>query len=65
MAVKGAVFRRVSATLLPASPAGVPGPDSSEPSSIVWFYHSHIMAEDEINLQLIGTIIVTAASKFE
>lgn len=63
MAVKGAVFRRVSATLLPASPAGVLGPGSGEPSSIVWFYHSHIMAEDEINLGLIGTIIVTTASK--
>ncbi len=34
-----------------------PGPD--DPSSIVWLYHSHVMAEEEMNLGLVGTIIVT------
>lgn len=39
------------------------GPGPNDPSSIVWLYHSHVMAEEEINLGLIGTIIVTAADK--
>lgn len=38
-----------------------PGPD--DPSSIAWLYHSHVMPEQEINLGLIGTIIITAAHK--
>jgi len=35
------------------------GPGPSDSSSIVWLYHSHVMAEDEMNLGLVGTIIVT------
>ncbi|MDL1866621.1 copper oxidase [Betaproteobacteria bacterium PRO4] len=38
-----------------------PGPD--DPSSVVWLYHSHVMAEEEINLGLVGTLIITAAGK--
>lgn len=37
------------------------GPGPSDPSSIVWLYHSHVMAEEEMNLGLIGTIVVTRA----
>lgn len=36
------------------------GPGSDDPSSIVWLYHSHVVPEEEINLGLIGTIVVTA-----
>jgi len=36
-----------------------PGPGPNDPSSIVWLYHSHVMAEEEINLGLIGTLVVT------
>tara|TARA_R110002073_G_scaffold94594_1_gene219920 strand:+ start:108 stop:833 length:726 start_codon:yes stop_codon:yes gene_type:complete len=35
------------------------GPGPKDPSSIVWLYHSHILAEEEMNLGLIGTIVVT------
>lgn len=35
------------------------GPLASEPSSKVWLYHSHVNSEDEINLGLIGLILVT------
>jgi FtsP/CotA-like multicopper oxidase with cupredoxin domain len=35
------------------------GPGPNDPSSIVWLYHSHVMAEEEINLGLIGTLVVT------
>ena len=38
-----------------------PGPD--DPSSRVWWYHSHVEAEQEINAGLMGPIIVTAAGK--
>ena len=38
-----------------------PGPDG--PSSTVWWYHSHVEAEQEINAGLLGPIIVTAAGK--
>ncbi|MXS85884.1 copper oxidase [Nitrosomonas sp. HPC101] len=38
-----------------------PGPD--DPSSVAWLYHSHVAPEHEINLGLIGTIIITAANK--
>jgi len=38
-----------------------PGPDG--PSSTVWWYHSHVEAEREINAGLLGPIIVTAAGK--
>lgn len=39
------------------------GPGPSDPSSIVWLYHSHVMSEDETNLGLIGTIVVTREGK--
>ena len=35
------------------------GPGPNDPSSVVWLYHSHVMAEEETNLGLIGTIIIT------
>lgn len=38
-----------------------PGPD--DPSSRVWWYHSHVEAEVEINAGLMGPILVTAAGK--
>lgn len=34
------------------------GPGPNDPSSVVWLYHSHVVAEEEMNLGLIGTIIV-------
>jgi manganese oxidase len=37
------------------------GPAPGEPSSVVWWYHSHVDAEKEINAGLLGPIIVTAA----
>ena len=39
------------------------GPGPKDPSSIVWLYHSHVMAEEETNLGLIGTIIITRKGK--
>jgi FtsP/CotA-like multicopper oxidase with cupredoxin domain len=35
------------------------GPTASEPSSKVWLYHSHVMADDEIYRGLIGTLVIT------
>lgn len=35
------------------------GPGQEDPSSIIWLYHSHVMAEEEMNLGLIGTIAIT------
>jgi len=35
------------------------GPGPRDPSSVVWLYHSHVMAEEEINLGLVGTLVVT------
>jgi FtsP/CotA-like multicopper oxidase with cupredoxin domain len=35
------------------------GPTAAEPSSKVWLYHSHVMADEEIYRGLIGTILVT------
>ncbi|HEY2953439.1 MAG TPA: multicopper oxidase domain-containing protein [Verrucomicrobiae bacterium] len=35
------------------------GPMSGEPSSKGWLYHSHVNAEEEANLGLIGFVIVT------
>ena len=35
------------------------GPKRNGPSSKVWLYHSHVMAEEEIYKGLIGTIVVT------
>jgi hypothetical protein len=37
------------------------GPAPGDPSSKVWWYHSHVDAEKEINAGLLGAIIVTAA----
>lgn len=39
------------------------GPGPSDPSSIVWLYHSHVMSEEETNLGLVGTIVVTRQDK--
>jgi hypothetical protein len=39
------------------------GPGADGPSSTVWWYHSHVEAEQEINAGLMGPIIVTAAGK--
>lgn len=44
-----------------ATPASGPGP--AQPSSIVWWYHSHVDTAMEINAGLIGPIIVTAKGK--
>jgi manganese oxidase len=35
------------------------GPNPNEPSSKVWLYHSHVMADEEIYRGLVGTIVVT------
>jgi FtsP/CotA-like multicopper oxidase with cupredoxin domain len=35
------------------------GPTPEEPSSKVWLYHSHVVADEEIYRGLIGTIVVT------
>jgi FtsP/CotA-like multicopper oxidase with cupredoxin domain len=35
------------------------GPAENEPSSKVWLYHSHVMAEEEIYAGLMGTIVIT------
>jgi manganese oxidase len=35
------------------------GPTPAEPSSKVWLYHSHVMADEEIYRGLVGTIVVT------
>lgn len=35
------------------------GPSPSEPSSKAWLYHSHVLADQEINLGLFGFIVVT------
>lgn len=37
------------------------GPGPAGPRSVVWWYHSHVNAEKEINAGLLGPIIVTAA----
>lgn len=39
------------------------GPLPGEPSSKGWLYHSHVTGEDEINLGLVGVIIVTDAER--
>ena len=38
-----------------------PGPD--DPSSLVWWYHSHITERQETNLGLLGPIIITRRGK--
>jgi len=44
-----------------AAPESGPGP--GQPSSIVWWYHSHVDPAIEINVGLLGPIIVTAKGK--
>jgi len=39
------------------------GPLPSEPSSKAWLYHSHVNGDDEVNLGLIGFIIVTDSKR--
>jgi FtsP/CotA-like multicopper oxidase with cupredoxin domain len=39
------------------------GPGPRDPSSIVWWYHSHVHEPDEIQKGLLGPIIVTAKGK--
>jgi FtsP/CotA-like multicopper oxidase with cupredoxin domain len=39
------------------------GPGKGDPSSRVWWYHSHVETEQEINAGLMGPIIVTAKGK--
>jgi manganese oxidase len=39
------------------------GPGSGQPSSIVWWYHSHVDPAVEINAGLLGPIIVTARGR--
>ena len=39
------------------------GPGPSDPSSLVWLYHSHVHAPADSNAGLIGAIIVTAKGK--
>ena len=36
------------------------GPGPADPSSIVWVYHSHVKAVEEVYAGLIGSIVVTA-----
>jgi manganese oxidase len=35
------------------------GPSAHEPSTKAWLYHSHVLADEEINLGLLGFILVT------
>lgn len=35
------------------------GPGPGEPSSRVWLYHSHVLADDDINRGLVGAIVIT------
>jgi manganese oxidase len=44
-----------------ATPQSGPGP--AQPSSIVWWYHSHVDPGIEVNAGLLGPIIVTAKGK--
>ncbi len=39
------------------------GPSADEPSSKAWLYHSHVVGDEEINMGLIGFIIVTDPSR--
>ncbi len=39
------------------------GPGAGQPSSIVWWYHSHVDPGIEINAGLLGPIVVTAKGK--
>lgn len=35
------------------------GPGPTDPSSVVWLYHSHVMEDEESNLGLVGTLVIT------
>ncbi len=35
------------------------GPETGEPSSKVWLYHSHVVADEDINRGLVGVIVIT------
>jgi FtsP/CotA-like multicopper oxidase with cupredoxin domain len=35
------------------------GPEPGEPSSKVWLYHSHVVADEDINRGLVGVIVIT------
>jgi manganese oxidase len=37
------------------------GPGPADPSSLVWWYHSHVDEPEEVNRGLLGPIIITAA----
>ena len=39
------------------------GPGPSDPSSVVWLYHSHVTEQRDTNSGLVGAIIVTARGK--
>ncbi len=39
------------------------GPGPNQPSSIVWWYHSHVDPQKEINAGLMGPLIITAKGK--
>jgi len=39
------------------------GPGPGEPSSVVWWYHSHVDEPAEVNAGLLGPIVVTARGK--
>lgn len=39
------------------------GPGPNDPSSIVWWYHSHVNEPEETNAGLLGPIVITAAGK--
>ncbi|HUA16469.1 MAG TPA: multicopper oxidase domain-containing protein [Verrucomicrobiae bacterium] len=39
------------------------GPGPGDPSSVVWWYHSHVEPGQEINAGLLGPIIITAKGK--
>jgi FtsP/CotA-like multicopper oxidase with cupredoxin domain len=35
------------------------GPETGEPSSKVWLYHSHVIADEDVNRGLVGVIVIT------
>jgi FtsP/CotA-like multicopper oxidase with cupredoxin domain len=35
------------------------GPEAGEPSSKVWLYHSHVIADEDVNRGLVGVIVIT------
>jgi len=57
MAAKAVVSSPASAIPIPGLRMRMQDLAPKDPSSIAWLYHSHLMAEEETNLGLIGTII--------